>query len=129
MAARVPSYSDRTADGAALATIYDEVAGRISRAAALNPTPDDLKPYLTPEGILAETARGVQDVLTASGAAVQWRTFFTDLRDYLNSSVVESGDLDEAADHVQVWRDIASGIRAGISPTRARITVPNRQEN
>jgi hypothetical protein len=82
-----------------------------------------------PEGILTETARGVQGVLTASGAAVQWRTFFTDLRDYLNGSVAEAGDLDEAADHVQVWRDIASGIRAGISPTRARITVPNRQEN
>jgi hypothetical protein len=90
---------------AALAAVYRSAMGKISRAVAVSPTPDELTDYATPDRIVSAVGRDVRQTL---GTSVEgWRPFFAQLRTYMNGL-----NLATAADYISVFDDIAAGLQA-----------------
>lgn len=99
----------RSARAKAVGDVYAGVAGKISRAAALNPVPADLAAYGTAEGIVRAT--GAELVVALGPDRAAWSPFFTALRGRLGA-MADAGQLPSAGAHAPVFNDIAAGLRS-----------------
>jgi hypothetical protein len=105
---KVEPYPGRAAMAKGLADDYDMIAAAISKAVAINPPPDEMKPYTEPQSLVEATGVVVRKRL--GDDVNRWRPFFSSLRDYLND-LGQQGKLGTAGDHIPVFRDIAAGLR------------------
>ena len=99
----------RAARAKAVGDVYAGVAGKISRAAALNPVPPDLAAYGTAESIVRAT--GAELVIALGPDRAAWSPFFAALRVRLGA-MADAGQLPSAGAHAPVFTDIAAGLRS-----------------
>jgi hypothetical protein len=105
----VPASPTRATTAKAIATVYEQAAGKIAKAVATNPPSPDLVPYTTAGGITQAVGRPLLDAL--GGDVDAWRPFFKVLKDDLTGMKV-AGQLAGAGDHIPVFLDVAAGLRA-----------------